>query len=241
MRSGLDDAGARTHTDWPEAWHLSARRSVRALGRLTERIPPPVRRALYWLSVAGETWVFLPIGALALDLSDVLLGPIVSVALVLCIWLAARRPSVKAIAWLCGGVYLGIQVVVAANVVAASAAAGSADIGSLVEMTAWALTMLGLGIIVLTVLVPIGRFLRSCFPGLTRYLTMWLSEVAAGGLGGAVIGATLAMPIGASSSGIDAHATGSFWLPLIGGVIGVVVGGLRADHRLRLTRLPEQQ
>jgi hypothetical protein len=208
---------------------------------MTERIPSPVRRALYWLSVAGETWVFLPIGALALGLSDALLGPIVSVALVLCIWLAARRPSVKAIAWLCGGVYLGVQIVVAANMVAASPAAVSGNVAGVVETTASALTMLGLGVVLLTVLVPIGRALRRSLPGPTHHLTVWLSEVAAGGLGGAVIAATLATSTTPPSSGIDPRSSGAFWLLLIGGVIGVVVGGLRADRRLRPTRSQEHQ
>lgn len=59
-------------TEAARVWLRAVRLFIGGLGRFIKRIPPPIRRAFYWLAMAGETWVFLPVGALAVAVSDAL-------------------------------------------------------------------------------------------------------------------------------------------------------------------------
>jgi hypothetical protein len=209
--------------------NLLTRRAIRLVGAFLVD-----RRVRFWLdgtAAAGETVAFLPVALLAVMLSHELIGPALTLVVLGASYLLASRRSVRAIAWMSGGLY------VAWTFVDAAAGLASRPPDALAEpaqgILAFSLAAGGLGAFALTFLLPLARAAKRWFPDLTRAATIWVVELAKGCLAGASIGGMLAGVIPTVGPLETPDAAGRLLIIGAATTVGVVVGGLRADGRVR--------
>lgn len=194
-------------------------------------IPPRAWSVLHWLGKAGEIWLFLPPAVIAVSLSDTVFGTLpTAVVLMVVVVVSPPRSSVKAAAGMCGGMYLGMSLLTAANSIGQVRLAADPAFTRTLDAVGLCLFAGGLGAFALTVAIPVSRTLNAALPGTTRVLVLWISSLAKWGFSGAAIGAFLANAVAADGLAAVAHnALAQPLLIAVGGCLGLVVGGLKAD------------
>jgi hypothetical protein len=169
---------------------------------------------------------------------DAAYGPVVCLAAVLGTWRFANRPSIRAAAWLVGGGYSAIQLIVVSNALAEAARAqrvGNDAFTPVLDAASMAVGSLGLALLTLILVLPVARLARRHASQVVASVAIWTSEIARGGFGGAVLGsAVYALLPRPESLEPTTPMDSRIVLVVIGAVLGIVVGGLRADARQRL-------
>lgn len=209
---------------------------VRRAARLCRRLRRDRRLQVGFGHVvaATETLTFLPVALLLVLLLHERYGPAPTLAAIVISRLLARRPSVRALSWMSGGLYLAVLLVDAGNNLARQPVDPVA--GPTHDLLALACTAGGIASFVLTFALPAGRTAAGHFPHLSRALVIWAAELTKGALAGATIGAGLTgiLPVaGPLSSGAE---SGRALTIALASTIGLVIGGLRADARGRLSQ-----
>ena len=173
---------ARLVTSRPRVRHALA--EVRAVVR-----NPRVARWLELTANVGEVLMFRPVAIVAIAMSHAVFGPVVTLAGLTVIRLTGHRPSIRALAWAAGGIYLG------AILLSAAAGLGTAPAGELTMVTRNVIVLVlfagGLASFALTFAIPSAAALTRSLPELTRQATVWTEELAKCGLAGATIGAAV--------------------------------------------------
>jgi hypothetical protein len=169
---------------------------------------------------------------------DALYGPVVCLAAVLGTWRFANRPSIRAAAWLIGGGYSALQLIVVSNALAEAARAqrvSNDGLSTVLDAASFALGSLGLALLTLVLVLPVARLARRHASKVVASVAIWSTEIARGGFGGAVLGSAVYALLPRPESLEPTMSTNSgIVVVVLGAVLGIVVGGLRADARHRL-------
>jgi hypothetical protein len=192
---------------------------------------PRVARWLELTANVGEVLMFWPVALVAIAISHAVFGPVVTLAGLTVIRLTGHRPSLRALAWTAGGIYLG------AILLSAAAGLGNAPSGELTMVTRNVFVLVlfagGLASFALTFAIPSAAVLTRSLPKLTRLAAVWTEELAKCGLAGPTIGAAVVSLAAPPSTLANDDGSGKTNANALATSVGVVIGGLRADRRVR--------
>jgi hypothetical protein len=208
------------------------RRSTRGGGRLLR--DQRLKVGFGYLVAATETFTFLPIALLLVLMLHELYGPTPTLAAIVMSRLLFRRPSIQAMAWMSGGVYLAVLLVDAGSSFARQQVDQLA--APTHDLLALACTAGGTATFVLTFVLPAGRTAARHFPRFSSIVTIWAVELTKGALAGATIGAGLISILPVAGPLSSDSEVGRALTIALASTIGLVVGGLRADARVWSSR-----
>jgi hypothetical protein len=208
---------------------LRLRRAVDTVGAVLRK--PSVTRSFELAANACEVLLFWPAAIIIVAIAHTVAGPVLTLAGLIAIRLIARRPSIRALAWTSGGLYLGI-VLLNAAIVIGTALADPLTMATR-DISVLALSAGGLACIALTFALPGAAVVSRSLPRLTRLAAVWIEELAKGGLLGVTIGATVLTLVAPTSAVASDDGHSRALAIAIAVTAGIVAGGLRADRRIR--------
>lgn len=193
------------------------------------------RRLAPWINgsaAAGEVLIFLPVAILVVAILHEAAGPAPTLVGLFATYALVRRPSIRALAWTIGGLYVSWGLLELGSRLASQPPDPVAEPArSVVALT---LSAGGLGAFLLTFGLPVVRAAARWLPEQTQVATIWSIELGRGGLAGASIGAGLASLLPANGPFSIDESSGRVLVIGLVTAIGIVAGGLRADGRVRV-------